>query len=166
MKFGRKILQVLRIRVVQGVGSLALAGGDKQVPSALARPLRRITTIGYGVLLASIVPWVAGLVDSYGLVDIPGDIFRRMFVAYLVVVPTGFTALVIGRYLCARRVQRTVRKARYASCLYCAYPLDGLPEKHICPECGLEYNLEEVREVWRRCLGERGQQLPGGPGKM
>lgn len=35
-------------------------------------------------------------------------------------------------------------------CVYCGYCLNGLPECHVCPECGRPYNIEELEKVWRR----------------
>ena len=37
-------------------------------------------------------------------------------------------------------------------CLNCAYPLEGLPEAHVCPECATPYEMRETLEAWRRWL--------------
>lgn len=38
----------------------------------------------------------------------------------------------------------------YLMCLNCAYSLKGLPEEHVCPECGTEYTAERVRNAWQQ----------------
>lgn len=34
-------------------------------------------------------------------------------------------------------------------CLWCGYPLHGLPSPHHCPECGTPYDLEETQRAWK-----------------
>lgn len=31
-------------------------------------------------------------------------------------------------------------------CIHCGYNLDGLPEQHVCPECGRKYSFELIRK--------------------
>lgn len=35
-------------------------------------------------------------------------------------------------------------------CLQCGYILEELPDRHQCPECGLEYDLPHTQETWRK----------------
>ena len=46
-----------------------------------------------------------------------------------------------------RRVLRRVVRADYRLCPDCLYPFGD--DSGRCPECGRDYTLEEVREVWR-----------------
>ena len=40
-------------------------------------------------------------------------------------------------------------------CLSCGYLLHGLPEEHICPECGTSYRIDELRRSWQHWLVHR-----------
>lgn len=57
---------------------------------------------------------------------------------------------VIRRY--PRKLLRHVKEANFAACLHCGYNLGGLPEKHVCPECGVEYNLADVKAMWQQYI--------------
>ncbi len=47
------------------------------------------------------------------------------------------------------KLRRRVIAVNCELCPSCAYPLSQLPAEHVCPECGLRYQLEPVQQVWR-----------------
>ncbi len=81
---------------------------------------------------------------------------------------TGLVALSVGykawRRLGAGGVSRLCREARDADCclcLHCGYSLKGLPARHRCPECGMPYEIEDVKRKWSDYLADRGaRRLP------
>lgn len=48
----------------------------------------------------------------------------------------------------------------WCACLWCGYPLRGLPSPHHCPECGTPYELEETQHAWKHWA--RTGRLPEG----
>jgi hypothetical protein len=48
----------------------------------------------------------------------------------------------------------------WSACLFCGYPLLGLPSPHDCPECGTPYNLEGTVLAWKNWA--RTGKLPEG----
>ncbi|MBN1489201.1 MAG: hypothetical protein JXA69_04730 [Phycisphaerae bacterium] len=63
----------------------------------------------------------------------------------------GMCAVYFFRLLVARR---RVARFDFEVCLYCHYPLRGLPPDGRCPECGQPYVKNDVVNEWKR--------LPGG----
>jgi hypothetical protein len=51
-----------------------------------------------------------------------------------------------------RRFLRRVFTDDAEHCLNCGYLLIGLPRTHICPECGVNYDVHEVKLAWVRYL--------------
>ena len=72
----------------------------------------------------------------------------------LVAVATAGVAscVVIVETVQTRRWRRRLMDLDYEACLNCAYPLKGLPSKHMCPECGAPYSLNHVKAMWVACL--------------
>ena len=62
-------------------------------------------------------------------------------------------AFVVLAVLLPRRISRrwlgAARAVEYRLCPECGGGLRGLPDAHVCPECGREYAIEEVVRVWR-----------------
>ena len=52
----------------------------------------------------------------------------------------------------ARRIVRDqvsmLAQHDHALCIACGFPLVGLPERHSCPECGMAFDVSEVRMRW------------------
>ena len=64
---------------------------------------------------------------------------------------TLFLVPASGYVWAARRLTKfraRVRELEYRVCPHCAYPLDGLGDAGSCPECGLTFTLEGLRDVW------------------
>lgn len=47
-----------------------------------------------------------------------------------------------------RRMRKLLRGHDYAVCLSCRYPLVGLADAGVCPECGTGYDVSETRRCW------------------
>jgi hypothetical protein len=47
-------------------------------------------------------------------------------------------------------LRRLVTSTGFRVCIHCGYDLSSLPESGTCPECGKQYEIEAVREVWKR----------------
>ncbi len=50
------------------------------------------------------------------------------------------------------RLKRRVLAADYSVCYGCGYDLRGLPEVHLCPECGDDYEMDKLHEAWQKHL--------------
>lgn len=67
-----------------------------------------------------------------------------------------FARLVTARAAAARQQpveaweQKFSSRSRIVECVGCGYPLNGLPEDHACPECGLSYDAYST--VYRRVI--------------
>ena len=48
-----------------------------------------------------------------------------------------------------RRMVKRLEECDYRLCLTCGYRLEDLPLKHVCPECGSTFDIEQVRAAWR-----------------
>ncbi len=60
----------------------------------------------------------------------------------------------LGTWVCFMRPRRKlVKRLREHSsklCLRCGYVLEGLPSQHTCPECGVEYDIDNVQREWEK----------------
>jgi len=48
-----------------------------------------------------------------------------------------------------RQVIRELQEHDHLLCLSCGYPLAGLSDRHVCPECGRAFDPDGVRANWR-----------------
>ena len=87
------------------------------------------------LLIASLATLV--LVRRYGLLP-----------PYALLAVAWFTMAICPRIVFAR-MRTQLADNDYLMCLSCAYSLKGLPEEHVCPECGTEYTAEQVRNAWQ-----------------
>jgi uncharacterized paraquat-inducible protein A len=51
-----------------------------------------------------------------------------------------------------RRLVEEVRTNDHHCCTNCGYCLNDLPDRHRCPECGIEYDMQALQRVWERYL--------------
>ena len=70
----------------------------------------------------------------------------------LVMQAAMWTAVLILHLALRRREKRFVERVRgldYRVCPSCGYLLTGLPDSGKCPECGEDYELQKLRDIWR-----------------
>ena len=110
---------------------------------------RTAIRMGCALLLAYLVFLTVGLLAAARL------IIHAPLSLIVIANGTAFTVL----WWCHRVYRSTVRrfenslaKADYRFCLDCAYDLQGLPQRHVCPECGREYEIEILQADWKRWL--------------
>lgn len=51
--------------------------------------------------------------------------------------------------LTKNRFQRYVSRHDWRICSSCGYSLNGLPDQHLCPECGSGYDYVELVQYWK-----------------
>lgn len=128
---------------------------SEPAPTFIRRYLRR-RWVGSAIImvLAQSVP-VMGLLDAYHIVSIAPAHFRIMCVAWMCGL---FPAALIWAGASIRRlkrIRRVVRQYEYLICLQCGYSLRGLPDHYQCPECGMQFDHESLRQAWQQKLGEK-----------
>lgn len=79
--------------------------------------------------------------------------YKYFFLALSSAIVVYGVAYSYGHRLYVGRFKRHLDRYEYAVCYQCAYPLQGLPDGHQCPECGSKYELAKTRRRWQRWLG-------------
>lgn len=51
-----------------------------------------------------------------------------------------------------RQLRRLVKSSHGRVCLKCGYCLSGLPLLGLCPECGIEYDINQNETIWQKWL--------------
>jgi hypothetical protein len=118
------------------------------MPPFLIARVRNLRVLAWSVLLGSVVPYVAGLLDALGLLDLGGSRIRTMMLTYWSVLPVAVFALLSLALRRVWHVYSLVRAAEYRLCTFCGNSLQGLPDEHACPECGRRYVFSEVQSAW------------------
>ena len=49
-----------------------------------------------------------------------------------------------------QRLRQQILDIGYMVCPHCHYHLEGLPRKHVCPECGRAYDGDELQRQWEK----------------
>jgi hypothetical protein len=73
--------------------------------------------------------------------------------ATLIVAAIGLLISLIIAYRLRSAFEQTVRDHDGLVCGDCGHPFGLRGACVVCPECGTKQNTEDVREVWRRCIG-------------
>jgi len=120
------------------------------MPPAYWQRLKRIRVL---VGLAVAILWSGGAVGVLLIVDrivyLPVDVnvsLCGMIAACLL----GAGLLETIPWIVKRRFCKWLRKHEYRVCTECGYLLGGLPEEHRCPECGVEYKMEDINQQWQQ----------------
>ena len=125
---------------------------SRGLPEALARTKRAADRVGFAAFALAWCVLASVAAMSLGWLDRPKWWPGAAFRLGTSVVPLGLMAFLV---VFGRRLSRICARAEQFAgeiCPDCAYPLRGLPERHVCPDCGLRYSLPEAREQWKRCL--------------
>ncbi len=110
-------------------------------PPPCIRRYRHKALIGCGIAVALALAgrWVVILLN------VSPRWFEISMLAAMVLAP------VLTWYVLERNNDRLWDKALHcdlALCLRCGYDLNGLPDRHICPECGAAYDLAGTQQRW------------------
>jgi hypothetical protein len=62
-----------------------------------------------------------------------------------------------------RALRSEVLRSDYKICLGCGYFLRGLPDEHVCPECGAPYEIAALRRAWQHWIAHRRLPAPDRP---
>lgn len=73
---------------------------------------------------------------------------RRVTICVLALNACVMLMSVIMRILSDGRRGRQLKAQDFKVCINCEYLLHGLPPSGRCPECGVEYEVEELKRLW------------------
>lgn len=90
-----------------------------------------LQTLSSGLVFLMFVPGLPGPKWMWSLVPMPMQI-----------------ACVAWFVLGTLKLQRSVRAHDGRVCWHCSYILEGLENRGLCPECGREYDVHDLREKW------------------
>ena len=94
--------------------------------------------------------------EAYGVIGPDTLLARVARGVYLLGCPAA--GLVLLAFYTVRYIglRRRLRRNGYRLCPRCEYPLTGLPERHVCPECGRQYEKASVERQWKRWVHRTG----------
>ena len=67
----------------------------------------------------------------------------------------GSVVFVVCPRVVFARMKAELAENDHLLCLWCGYPLRGLPNDHCCPECGTRYQAEVLRRTWQYWVKKR-----------
>ncbi len=73
----------------------------------------------------------------------------------IVIVLLAGGALQVYQRAVFRRFKAALTANDYLLCLWCGYPLKGLPDRHCCPECGTPYEATRLADAWKHWVQKR-----------
>jgi hypothetical protein len=135
---------------------LCLPTPPEGVPNAYWKGIARMRTAIAFFLFTTWTVWV-----SLGVATVisPTWVISAPDGALLLLVAGSVAVVCVCRGACRRSSDRfcaAVSRSSCQLCLNCGYSLRGLPKSHICPECGVGYDIESVRRKWERWLSASG----------
>lgn len=122
-------------------------GPRSKIPNAILQRLRA-ARLAIGALLLLGIGGPSALL-ALGLVR--GVWIGKWWFLWLwlaVYVPTAH----IWPWLVNKRFVRSLEENGLRLCVECGHSLRGLPDQHVCPECGQAYRIIETERVWSRWL--------------
>ncbi len=138
-------------------GNVRSRDDDEVLPDALDRAMRIpivvlivVWVCGFALRIA----WRVGLFDDVAL-PLPSALLDEVGLLLVFVMLGTMASITIVLKVQKRRWRRKILTLNYEACLRCAYPLRGLPPKHVCPECGEPYDIQDVRRSWVRAFKEQ-----------
>ena len=95
--------------------------------------------------------WIFAVPSVAVLAVIAMGFLDRRYMGLLWVLGFKLLALAVGVpiALLANSARSAVQMRKEPFCIHCGYGLTGLPDNHICPECGRRFNLALVNEYRR-----------------
>lgn len=146
-RFGKE-----RISVLQA----ALGKASGMTPRAVARRLSSVIWLVRvsAVFLALLVlvwiislcmdwRWLSSVIARYGLLILGS------------VIVVSSSGMLFGIRIICGKLKCVVEEYNYQVCVECGYPLIGLPDNHLCPECGELYSFTALRHDWKRWLSRQ-----------
>ncbi len=86
------------------------------------------------------------------VVSVLYSIVYRISPALELLIPSSLVLFLLFWVIAARfmksRFHKRLHKYNNKICMSCGYPLEGLPDEHQCPECGKDYNIEQIVKSW------------------
>jgi hypothetical protein len=128
----------------------------KTMPRALARCIGNLRKLAILVTTLLIGLLVVDFLDAVRLYFSPVSAsIIHAWIVPLSVAPAALACALIAFEIHrrTRRLWRLAREAHYQLCTSCGQSLQGLPSKHVCPECGAPYDLAEVQSEWEQWFG-------------
>jgi hypothetical protein len=80
---------------------------------------------------------------------------RYVFLFYQALMWTWLLIFAVFPRVVFRRLTHQLLANDCLICLSCGYLLHGLPEEHVCPECGTPYRADDLRHAWQHWLVHR-----------
>ncbi len=112
----------------------------------------RLVSLGTAVLLIGGILVPSGQIAfriAAGFWPMQGWILIWAMWSWVVLFPVWI--FVVPRMV-ARGFATMLRAAEYRICMQCGQLLRGLPDRHLCPECGSQYDYDRLAENWKAWL--------------
>ena len=109
---------------------------------------RMLGALAVGGLVVLLFFHLLGGLELVGIATLPAGVseFSGRWVIALAI--PLFVILGILPRLAKKRFGRYLQRCDYLVCTECGYNLRGLPTEHKCPECGVRFDLAEIRRTW------------------
>ena len=99
------------------------------------------------IMFLLLVGWIVGYM--YGLISLLTHLPGLGELAYIAGAGCYFIIVKVTYWRQRKAFYERLRRVDFQMCVECGYALIGLPDQHVCPECGAKYMKEESMEAWR-----------------